>query len=332
MLTLTGAPALSPLRITNLLAPLHPSHPGITGLSSQFVHFVDVERALDAAETGLLGKLLTYGPRVEGDAGGSGGEEIIVVPRAGTISSWSSKATDIAQVCGLGSVRRIERGISYRITASQPLGRERLQKLIAPLFDRMTEMVLFSANDAEKLFEHTQPKQLDRVSISAGRDALVRANKDLGLALSGDEIDYLLENFQKLGRDPSDVELMMFAQANSEHCRHKIFNASWVIDGQAQDKSLFAMIRNTHAKSPRGVLSAYKDNAAVMEGCEGVRYFPDVKTGVYRGVSEPIDILMKVETHNHPTAISPFPGAATGSGGEIRDEGATGIGAKPKAG
>ncbi len=254
------------------------------------------------------------------------------MPRAGTISSWSSKATDIAQVCGLGAVQRIERGISYRIVASQPLGRERLQKLVAPLFDRMTEMVLFDAADAAKLFEHTRPKQLDRVSIAAGRDALVRANKDLGLALSGDEIDYLLENFQKLGRDPSDVELMMFAQANSEHCRHKIFNASWVIDGQAQDKSLFGMIRNTHAKSPHGVLSAYKDNAAVIEGVDGIRYFPDPSNNVYRGVAEPIDILMKVETHNHPTAISPYPGAATGSGGEIRDEGATGLGAKPKAG
>jgi phosphoribosylformylglycinamidine synthase len=332
MLTLPGAPALSPFRITKLLARLRAREPGVTALSSRFVHFVDAERALEAAESGILERLLTYGPRVDGAAAVSDGEKVIVLPRSGTISSWSSKATDIAQVCGLGAVRRIERGIEYRIVVSQPLGRERLQKLAAPLFDRMTEMVLFDASDAAQLFEHTKPKQLDRVALAAGREALVRANQDLGLALSGDEIDYLLESFRKLGRDPSDVELMMFAQANSEHCRHKIFNASWVIDGKEQDKSLFAMIRNTHAKSPHGVLSAYKDNAAVIEGVDGVRYFPDPSNNVYRGVPEPIDILMKVETHNHPTAISPYPGAATGSGGEIRDEGATGLGAKPKAG
>ncbi len=255
MLTLPGAPALSPFRITKLLAQLRVREPGITALSSRFVHFVDAERPLESGETGILERLLTYGPRVEGSAAAvSEGEEIIVVPRAGTISSWSSKATDIAQVCGLDAVRRIERGVAYRIVASERLGRDRLQKLVAPLFDRMTEMVLFDAADAAGLFEHTKPKQLDRVSLTAGRDALVRANQDLGLALSGDEIDYLLENFRRLGRDPSDVELMMFAQANSEHCRHKIFNASWVIDGQAQDKSLFGMIRNTHAKSPHGVL------------------------------------------------------------------------------
>jgi phosphoribosylformylglycinamidine synthase len=196
----------------------------------------------------------------------------------------------------------------------------------------MTEMALFDTESAAQLFGHHEPKKLSRVSLAEGRESLVRANRELGLALSADEIDYLLESFRRLGRDPSDVELMMFAQANSEHCRHKIFNASWVIDGQPRDKSLFAMIRNTHARNPHGVLSAYKDNAAVIEGTDGVRYFPDPATNVYRGVAEPIDILMKVETHNHPTAISPYPGAATGSGGEIRDEGATGLGAKPKAG
>jgi phosphoribosylformylglycinamidine synthase len=333
MLIFQGAPALSPFRIARVLNLIRAREPSVAGLTSRFVHFVDADRALDVSESGILERLLTYGPRIESAGGAGAGEQLIVVPRAGTISSWSSKATDIAQVCGLSAVTRVERGIEYRIQAASPLGRERLAKLATVLFDRMTEMVLFDEADAAQLFGHAQPKPLSRVSIAEGRESLVRANQELGLALSADEIDYLLENFRRLGRDPSDVELMMFAQANSEHCRHKIFNASWVIDGKAQEKSLFAMIRNTHARSPHGVLSAYKDNAAVIEGTSaGVRYFPDPANNVYRGVSEPIDILMKVETHNHPTAISPYPGAATGSGGEIRDEGATGLGAKPKAG
>ncbi len=330
MLQFQGAPALSPFRIAKLIELLREQEPAVAGLDSRFVHFVDTERALTLDETGILESLLTYGPRMAG--GTDEGELIIVVPREGTISPWSSKATDIARVCGLAAIRRIERGIAYRIKASRPLGRERLTALIPALFDRMTDMVLFDTAEAARLFGHAEPRPLARVAIASGRVALEEANSRLGLALSADEIDYLLESFRRLGRDPSDVELMMFAQANSEHCRHKIFNASWVIDGQAQEKSLFAMIRNTHARSPRGVLSAYRDNAAVIEGSVGVRYFPDGSSGIYRGVREPIDILIKVETHNHPTAISPFPGAATGSGGEIRDEGATGIGAKPKAG
>src|SRR4029079_7885106 len=183
--------------------------------------------------------------------------------------------------------------------------------------------VLGSFDESTRLFEHIKPVPLTAVDIlKGGVAALKAANADMGLALSEDEIDYLFEQFTRAGRNPTDVELMMFAQANSEHCRHKIFNASWILDGREQEKSLFAMIRNTHAHTPRGVLSAYRDNAAVLAGSNGVRYFPTVSDGVYRGVREPIDILMKVETHNHPTAISPFPGAATGSGGEIRDEGA----------
>ncbi|MEP7242551.1 MAG: phosphoribosylformylglycinamidine synthase [Gammaproteobacteria bacterium] len=341
MLQLQGAPALSSFRIAKLLGLLRTQDASVTGLESHFVHFVDVSRPLTPDEAKLLATLLTYGPRVEaarsdaargGAARSQAGELAIVVPREGTLSPWSSKATDIAQVCGLSAVSRIERGISYCIQSGKPLGRERLSALVAPLFDRMTEMVLFDAEDATRLFAHAQPRPLARVSLTTGRAALEEANTRLGLALSADEIDYLLESFRRLGRDPSDVELMMFAQANSEHCRHKIFNASWVIDGKPQEKSLFAMIRNTHARNPQGVLSAYRDNAAVIEGTVGVRYFPDAATGVYGGVREPIDILIKVETHNHPTAISPFPGAATGCGGEIRDEGATGVGAKPKAG
>ena len=281
MFSLQGASALSPFRIAKLLALLRARTPAVTGLTSRFVHVIDAARALEPSESAVLQQLLTYGPRSEaGAAPDDAGELVIVVPRAGTISSWSSKATDIAQVCGLSAVRRIERGIAYRLQCSQPLTREQVAALASVLFDRMTEMVLFDEASAAQLFGHAQPRKLSRVSIAEGRESLVCANKELGLALSGDEIDYLLESFRRLGRDPSDVELMMFAQANSEHCRHKIFNASWVIDGAAQDKSLFAMIRNTHAHAPQGVLSAYKDNAAVIEGTEGVRYFPDPASNV----------------------------------------------------
>ena len=332
MLQLPGAPALSAFRIAKLVARLTALEPAVQGLDSRFIHFVDLERPLAAAQLDVLQRLLTYGPRSEAAQQEGAGEALLVVPRAGTISPWSSKATDIARVCGLDGVRRIERGILYRVMASRSLGRERLSALAPALLDRMTETALFETAAAEILFAHAPPRPLGRVPLGPGRPALERANLELGLALSADEIEYLLESFQRLGRDPTDVELMMFAQANSEHCRHKIFNASWIIDGRPREDSLFGMIRYTHARNPQGVLSAYRDNAAVIEGSRGRRYFPDPRTGVYRGVEEPIDILMKVETHNHPTAISPFPGASTGSGGEIRDEGATGRGAKPKAG
>jgi phosphoribosylformylglycinamidine synthase len=332
MLQLPGAPALSSFRLAKLLARLRALEPAVTGLDSRFIHFIDLERPLTRQELGILERLLTYGPRIAASLKEGEGEQLLVVPRPGTVSPWSSKATDIARVCGLEAVRQIERGIVYRVLAAVSLGRDRLLELAPALLDRMTEAALFDTAQAEALFAHAAPQPLRRVSISEGRSALERANGELGLALSADEIEYLLQSFQRLGRDPTDVELMMFAQANSEHCRHKIFNASWIIDGREQPESLFAMIRYTYARSPEGVLSAYRDNAAVMEGTTGRRYFPDPRTGIYRGVEEPIDILMKVETHNHPTAISPFPGASTGSGGEIRDEGATGRGAKPKAG
>ena len=327
-----GAPALSAFRIAKLLSRLQALEPAVSALETRFVHFVALKRELTAAEREVLGRLLTYGPHLSASAV-AGGETLLVVPREGTISPWSSKATDIAHVCGLEeAVERIERGILYTLGSKQVLGRERLAALAPALLDRMTETALFDSKEAGRLFGHAQPKPLSRVPVKEGLVALEAANRELGLALSADEIQYLLTNFRRLGRDPSDVELMMFAQANSEHCRHKIFNADWIIDGRKCEESLFAMIRHTHARSPAGVLSAYRDNAAVIEGSVGTRYFADPKSHLYQGTVEPIDILMKVETHNHPTAISPYPGAATGSGGEIRDEGATGRGARPKAG
>jgi phosphoribosylformylglycinamidine synthase len=332
MLQLTGPPALSAFRIAKLLERLRSLEPAVTELDARFMHFIELAQPLAPHERAILGQLLSYGPRLPEAADPHTGERLLVVPRAGTISPWSSKATDIARVCGLTQVRRIERGIAYRVLAEPALGERRLQRVAPVLFDRMTEEVLLDAAQAARLFEHAPPRPATRISLAGGRASLQEADQRLGLALSSDEMEYLLASFARLKRDPTDVELMMFAQANSEHCRHKIFNARWIIDGHPREESLFDMIRFTHAVSPAGVLSAYRDNAAVIEGPRGERYFPDPNTGIYRGVIEPIDILMKVETHNHPTAISPFPGAATGSGGEIRDEGATGRGAKPKAG
>jgi phosphoribosylformylglycinamidine synthase len=331
MLTLSGAPAVSDFRLVKLLAAMRGALPHVERLDSRYVHFVDLERDLDAGESRVLESLLRYGPATRD--GQPRGELLLVVPRFGTVSPWSSKATDIAHVCGLGAVRRIERGVAYYLQSARPLSEADWPAAAQLLHDRMTEAVLRDPRAAAGLFHHAAPKPFATVPVLAqGRGALESANRDLGLALSGDEIDYLLDAFRGLGRDPADVELMMFAQANSEHCRHKIFNADWIVDGVPSDKSLFGMIRNTHAKNPRGVLSAYRDNASVIEGWPGRRWFAPPGGGAYAASEEPIDILMKVETHNHPTAISPFPGAATGSGGEIRDEGATGRGSKPKAG
>ncbi len=333
MLILPGAPALSDFRTTRLLAAVTARGHAVEQLSARFVHFVQSRRDLSADERRILEALLTYGPRSEASAALQSDRLIVVIPRPGTISPWSSKSTDIAHVCGLDAVERIERGIAYELRAAGGLTQEQLRAIAPALYDRMTEAAIFSLDDAAQLFAHDSPRPLRTVPLRArGRTALVEANESLGLALSDDEIDYLAANFTRLERDPNDVELMMFAQANSEHCRHKIFNADWIVDGERQPKSLFEMIKNTHAKNPQGVLSAYRDNAAVIEGARGERWFADVDSHVYARSAEPIDILMKVETHNHPTAISPFPGAATGAGGEIRDEGATGRGGKPKAG
>ena len=331
MLILAGSVALSDFRRTKLLNTLQAAVPSVTAIKAEYTHFVRAKRDLSADEQARLKTLLTY-EEVQGDHQCSG-TLFVVTPRAGTISPWSSKATDIAHNCGLSMVERVERGIAYDVQTSQALSDTERDTLAALLHDRMTEMVLNDLQDAVVLFSEAEPAPLRYVDITGdAKTALAQANKDWGLALSADEIDYLAENYAELGRNPTDVELMMFAQANSEHCRHKIFNADWVIDGKAQPKSLFGMIRNTYQHAPDGILSAYKDNASVVEGPLATRFFPDAKTGEYHYTNEPVHLLMKVETHNHPTAISPFPGAATGSGGEIRDEGATGIGSKPKAG
>jgi phosphoribosylformylglycinamidine synthase len=332
MLTFSGAPALSDFRLDKVLAAVRDRVPHVTAVETRYLHFVETRAPMDAAATRIVEALLRYGPASQ--AGEPHGELLLVVPRFGTVSPWSTKATDIAHVCGLAGIVRIERGIAYYVRAGKALAGTERAAVAAIVHDRMTESVLGTVAEAAGLFAHHAPKPLATVPVLAqGRAALESANAELGLALSDDEIDYLHAAFRdQLGRDPTDVELMMFAQANSEHCRHKIFNADWIVDGTRSEKSLFGMIRNTHRCSPQGVLSAYRDNAAVIEGWPGRRWFAQAGGGGYEAVDEPIDILMKVETHNHPTAISPFPGAATGSGGEIRDEGATGRGAKPKAG
>jgi phosphoribosylformylglycinamidine synthase len=334
MFSLFGAPALSQFRLDQLLRALKAEEPRVQALASRWMHFVDASRLLTESELEVLGKLLTYGARAP-DALREvpSGARILVTPRVGTESPWSSKATDIVHVCGLRAVTRVERGTVYFIESTSPLDQADLHKLAAHLHDRMTESIWTDSLEPNGLFHAAAPRGLRQVVLGEhGREALARANQQWGLALSSQEIDYLVQAFGKLGRDPTDVELMMFAQANSEHCRHKIFNAQFIIDGKPMPLSLFAMIRATHARNSDGVLSAYRDNAAVIVGANATRFSPDPLTQRYCGAKEPIDILMKVETHNHPTAISPFPGAATGAGGEIRDEGATGIGAKPKAG
>jgi phosphoribosylformylglycinamidine synthase len=331
MFSLFGAPALSQFRLDHLLRALRAQDARVTALGSRWVHFVDDARPLTQSERELLEKLLTYGSRSAFSE--QTGQTLLVTPRVGTESPWSSKATDIVHVCGLDAVRRLERGTVYYIDAAAPLEPAELTRLAASLHDRMTESVWVGSMLPQGLFHAAAARPLRIVRLGVdGHAALARANEEWGLALSSDEIDYLVGAFGAMRRDPTDVELMMFAQANSEHCRHKIFNAEFSIDGSPKPDSLFAMIRATFARNPHGVLSAYRDNAAVIEGGSATRFFPDPLTSRYGGVHEPADILMKVETHNHPTAISPFPGAATGAGGEIRDEGATGIGAKPKAG
>ena len=327
---LRGSPALSAFRINKLVTTFQDLQLPIRSLYAEYVHFADVTQPLTDTQTARLEKLLRYGPSLTEHT--PQGQLLLVTPRPGTISPWSSKATDIAHNCELSVVKRLERGLAFYIDAPE-LDESQFAQVSGLLHDRMMETVFTTLSAAEQLFTQQEPQPLTAVDIQqGGRQALAEANRRLGLALAEDEIDYLLNAFTQLGRNPNDVELYMFAQANSEHCRHKIFNADWIIDGVEQPKSLFKMIKNTFETTPDHVLSAYKDNAAVMEGSVAGRFYAEAETGQYDFHQEPVHILMKVETHNHPTAISPWPGAATGSGGEIRDEGATGRGAKPKAG
>ncbi|MDO8836542.1 MAG: phosphoribosylformylglycinamidine synthase [Vicinamibacterales bacterium] len=324
VLKLCGGVALSAFRLDKLNLRVGGSGSALRVASAVFWHFTETSRPLTDSESATLTSLLTYGSPAPAQTG----RPVLVTPRLGTISPWSSKATDIARQCGLSAVTRIERGTVFDVTGDGDLA-----AILPFLHDRMTETVLPAMDSADELFHHYPPKPLTCVDIlGRGRAAIEEANTTFGLALAPDEIDYLVAYFAAEGRNPTDVELTMFAQANSEHCRHKIFNAGWVIDGQPQDASLFGMVRTTHEKNPQGTVVAYADNAAVLEGRVADRFFPDADSGRYAYHEDLTHSLAKVETHNHPTAISPFPGAATGSGGEIRDEGATGRGSKPKAG
>lgn len=334
---LEGPQALSKFRADNALTNIQRIAPQVLSLTSRFVHIVHAKHAIDEAAMSRLSSLLSYGalPEMMGTD-----EEFLVVPRLGTLSPWASKATDIVRNCGIDGIERIERGTLYGLTLrhGSTLTDAERQAIQALLHDRMTETVMSPKASLDALFKPLAGRPLQTVPLmEEGPDALVRANQTMGLALSTDEIDYLVNAFTQLKRNPTDVELMMFAQANSEHCRHKIFNATWTIDGQAQSQSLFDMIRRTHQAHPQGTITAYADNAAIFEGARVTRLYPrpsltDTFGAKFERAEELVHTVFKVETHNHPTAISPFPGAATGAGGEIRDEGATGRGARPKAG
>ena len=332
---LNGARALSDFRAARVLAALQRVSSNIEAVSGRFVHFVHASRELTKAEEERLASLLTYGDAAEDVRADLA---FMVVPRLGTISPWASKATDIVKNCGIEGVLRVERGTVYSLALKAPLTEEEAAQAAGVLHDRMTESVVARDFPAENLFVELEGRPMATVAlVEEGRPALERANVEMGLALSPDEIDYLTDAFTKIGRNPTDVELMMFAQANSEHCRHKIFNARWTVDGEEREETLFGMIRRTHKMAPQGTITAYADNAAIFEGAEVTRLYPRPGSGnefgrVFERKDEMTHTVFKVETHNHPTAISPFPGASTGSGGEIRVEGATGRGARPKAG
>ena len=336
ILRVRGGAAVSEFRLDKLRERLGPLVPALSGLRARFWHFVQVERPLRPDEHQRLLDVLAASRMGEPPDGAPAARvDLLVVPRPGTVSPWSSKATDILRLCGLAPVRRIERGVAWQVDGEggRAVDASVLDATASVLHDRMIEAVLPTLEAADALFDAAEPAPLGAIPL--GSDALAAlgaANARLGLALSSDEIDYLAQAYGRLGRDPTDVELMMFAQANSEHCRHKIFNATWTLDGEPQSQSLFGMIRHTHAVQPEGTVVAYADNASVIEGHTLERLLPGAPGERWQGRREPVHILMKVETHNHPTAISPFPGAATGAGGEIRDEAATGRGARAKAG
>ncbi|MEI8362767.1 MAG: phosphoribosylformylglycinamidine synthase [Betaproteobacteria bacterium] len=339
MICLRGSVALSQFRIEKIVKSfnneLGQSNESIKYLHAEYHHFAWFDGRLEEQERHLLTQILTYGPAVGVEE--PLGELFLTLPRVGTISPWASRATDIVRHCGLPQALRVERGVAYYVETKSglPLTDAERQQLLPLIHDRMTENIFTNLNGAEKLYHMEKPMPLSVVDIlQGGKDSLIKANAEMGLALSLDEVEYLYDNFSKIKRNPTDVELMMFAQANSEHCRHKIFNADWVIDGEEQDMSLFAMIRNTHKLNPGSTVVAYSDNSSIVARQQGIatkRFYP-TDDGAYSFVEEEMHYLMKVETHNHPTAISPFAGAATGAGGEIRDEGATGSGSKPKAG
>jgi phosphoribosylformylglycinamidine synthase len=333
MFVVRGESALSNFRLEKKLASLKAICSQVTSVTSVYIYLVDIASELNDHETKMIDVLVHANN--DHTLTNNSVNELIVIPRPGTISPWSSKATDIFHHCGLNTVKRVERGISFCIefeSAYQP-DAELLSRLKLQIHDRMTQIVIDDISLANNLFQSEAPRTLQHIDIiSMGKKALIDANVEMGLALASDEIDYLYDTFINLKRNPTDVELMMFAQANSEHCRHKIFNADWTIDGKSTSKKLFNMIKTTFEANPGRILSAYKDNSAVMQGYSATRFFPDTHDHLYRYVEENVNILMKVETHNHPTGISPYSGAATGAGGEIRDEAATGIGAKPKAG
>lgn len=334
MLRLRGSQALSDFRIQKLLSEVQSRFPSVQSIDTEFQHLIELrsEHAdLGDLEMSELRQLLTYGPKMHEVE--HQGQRLFVLPRFGTISPWSTKATDIVKHCGLDQVARVERGVAFYINAVPLLSEGEISQLAILLHDPMTESVVTELDQAEQLFRHELPQPLMEVPLlKKGQSALEEANQELGLALSNDEIEYLVAQYKALDKNPTDVELMMFAQVNSEHCRHKIFNADWIVDDETKEHSLFRMIRETHMQNGKGTLVAYSDNSSVLAGSSGERFFPNPESKEYQSVNEPIHILCKVETHNHPTAISPFPGAATGSGGEIRDEGATGRGSKPKAG
>lgn len=332
VLPLRGVTALSDFRVEKLLQKAAALGLPEVKLKSEFWYFVGSEKALDAATVEKLQALLAAQSVEQTPKAREGLHLFLVTPRLGTISPWASKATNIAENCGLAGIERIERGMAVWLEGA--LTDRQKQQWAALLHDRMTESVLPDFQTASKLFHHLESETFSTVDVlGGGKEALVKANTEMGLALSADEIDYLVENYQALQRNPSDVELMMFAQANSEHCRHKIFNADFILNGEKQPKSLFGMIRDTHNAHPEGTVVAYKDNSSVIEGAKIERFYPNAAENQgYRFHEEDTHIIMKVETHNHPTAIAPFAGAATGAGGEIRDEGATGKGSRPKAG
>lgn len=330
MLQFRGHKALSQFRLQKLSDSVKSIVPQFSAIDAEYWYFCEPRRNLNRDELNILQKLLNVDPDRQSHR--PGGELFLILPRPGTISPWSSKATDIAHHCGLDAIERVERGVAFYIRHEMVLSAENKRAIEVILHDRMTETVFHSLSEAAILFHHVEPAILKEIDIlRGGMETLNQANQEMGLALSPDEINYLMNYFLDVKRNPTDVELMMFAQANSEHCRHKIFNADWIIDGEQKNQSLFSMIRHTHQQHPQGTIVAYADNAAIIEGATINRFYPG-KNHEYGYAMEPTHLLMKVETHNHPTAISPFPGAATGVGGEIRDEGATGRGAKPKAG